>query len=445
MGARLIRITAAVLAATIVVVSPSVRAQTASTPAIETPTPPAAGPPAPTSEAASPAAEAPATTPPPATTPVPGAETPAAQTPSATPPSAIAPSLRAAQLDQLLAPISLYPDALLAQILMAATYPLEIVKAKRWFQDPRHAALSGDQLAAALVAEPWDPSVKALVTFPQILMMMDANLDWTEELGDAFVAQQADVMDAIQRLRQQAAAAGTLWSNEQQRVTEEGQGIVIEPADQGYIYPPLYNPALVYGPWPSPEYPPLDIIPPDYGADFGQPFGIGFGAGVVVVEKLWPWCTFDWGQRQIRRNLQTSKVLDHPIAGSQSAIWRQDPAHRQGVASFDPSSFERFGVLRNHPVSVFATPRIAVPKVAGGLPMVLSRPAARALTPTRMGPARVGPAGLMLPERHFAGRPMMMPQVAPRQPGLWSAPRAAAALRSAPAGGGPHFDGASHR
>jgi len=451
MGARLIRVIAAVLAVTIVV-SPSVRAQTVPTLTIETPTPPAASPPEPTSEAAPPAAEAPAATPPLATTPAPGAETPAAEAPPATPPSAIAPSLRAEQLDQLLAPIALYPDALLAQILMAATYPLEIVKARRWFQDPRHAALSGDQLAAALEAETWDPSVKALVTFPQILMMMDANLDWTEELGDALVAQQADVMDAIQRLRQQAAAAGTLWSNAQQRVTEKGQGIEIEPANPGYIYPPLYNPAQVYGPWPSPEYPPLDIARPDYGPDYGGdfavPFGIGFGAGVVVVEKIWPWCTFDWGQRQIRRNVRTSKALDDPNPGLESAIWRHDPAHRQGAASFDLGSRVRFGVLRNRPVSVVAIPRIAVPRVAGDPPM--SHLAPRAFTPTRVGPARVGPArvgpaGLMLPARHFAARPMMMPQVAPRQPGLWSAPRAVAVLRSAPAGGGPHFDGISHR
>src|SRR5271157_5072738 len=327
MGAPVIRVIAAVLAVT-VVVSPSVRAQTTPAPTIETPTPPA-----PTPEAETPAAEAPAATPPLTTTPAPGAETPAAEAPPATPPPAIAPMLRAEQLDQLLAPIALYPDALLAQILMAATYPLEIVKAKRWFQDPRHAALSGDQLAAALEAETWDPSVKALVTVPQILMMMDANLDWTEEFGEAFVAQQADIMDAIQRLRQQAAAAGTLWSNAQQRVTEEGQGIVIEPANPGYIYPPVYNPALVYGPWPSPEYPPLDIVPPDYGpdygGDFGLPFGIGFGAGIVVVEKIWPWCTFDWGQRQIRRNVRTSKALNDPNAGSESPrLGRRDPADR---------------------------------------------------------------------------------------------------------------------
>jgi len=440
MGARLIPVIVVVIAVTIVVASPSVRAQTASTPAIEASTPPAAGPGAPTSEAAPSAAEVVAT-PAPTTTPVPGAETPAVETPPATPPSAIAPSLRAEQLDQLLAPVALYPDALLAQMLMAATYPLDIVKARRWFQDPRHAALSGEQLAAALEAEIWDPSIKALVIFPQILMMMDANLDWTEELGDAFMAQQADVMDAIQRLRQQAAAAGTLWSNAQQRVTEEGQGIAIEPANPGYIYPPLYNPALVYGPWPSPEYPPLYIVPPDYGIGFGLPFGISFGAGLVVVNKLWRWCSFDWGQRRIRLNVQNSKALDHPVGGSQSAIWQHDPAHRRAVASFDFGSRAGLGLLRNHPLSVAATPRIAVPKVAGGPSMVLPHPVPRAFAPTR-----VGPAGLMLPpEHHFAGRAMMMPQVAPRQPAAWSTLRAAAPLRSAPAGGGPHVDGISHR
>src|SRR5215472_6312262 len=238
MGARPIGVIAGVLAAAIVV-SAAARAQitpapvTATTPAppaagLTAPAPeaqtPAAGAPAATSPtptapvpgAKTPAAEAPAAASPPAAAPAPGAEAPAAEAPPATPPSTPAPILQAEQLDQLLAPIALYPDPLLAQILMAATYPLEIVKANRWFRDPRHAALSGDELAAALESESWDPSVKALVNVPQILMMMDANLDWTEKLGDAFVGQQADVMDAIQRLRHQAAAAGTLWSNAQQ-------------------------------------------------------------------------------------------------------------------------------------------------------------------------------------------------------------------------------------
>jgi len=454
MGAHPIGVMAGVLAVTIVVVSPSVRAQTTPAPAVENPTPPAAGPSAPAPAAAgTPTAEAP-TAEAPTTTPAPGAETPAAEALPATPPSAIATILRAEQLDQLLAPIALYPDALLAQILMAATYPLEIVKASRWFRDPRHAALSGDQLAAALEAETWDPSVKALVTVPKILIMMDGNLDWTEELGNAFVAQQADVMDAIQRLRHQAAAAGTLWSNAQQSVTEEGQGIAIEPTNPGYIYPPLYNPALVYGPWPSPEFPPLDIVPPDYGAGFGLPFGVSFGAGFVVVNKIWPWCAFDWGQRRIRRSVQTSKALDHPISGSEAAIWRHDPARRQGIASFDPGSRARLAMFRSHPLPVAALPRLADPRAVGGLPVFSSHPAAaRAFAPARVGPAfapsRVGPG--FAPARmgpvalgHFSGRAMMMPRMALRPPAALAEPHAVAPARAAPSGGGAHVDGASH-
>ena len=164
MGARPIGVITGILALTIVVAFPSVRAQTTPTLALETPAPPAAGSPAPAPKGEIPTVAAPATTPPPATSPTPGAQTPAATAPPTASPSAIAPILRAEQLDQLLAPIALYPDALLAQILMAATYPLEIVKARRWVQDPRHAALSGDQLAAALDAETWDPSALTLAS-----------------------------------------------------------------------------------------------------------------------------------------------------------------------------------------------------------------------------------------------------------------------------------------
>ena len=422
MVSRRIRAVVGVLTAAIIVASFYVRAQTVPAPAVETATPPAASSPAPTPEAETPPAIA-----------------PAGEAPSAPPPPASPPALRAEQLDQLLAPIALYPDALLAQILMGATYPLDIVKARRWLLDPRHAALSEDQLAEALDAETWDPSVKALVTVPPILTMMDTNLDWTEGLGAAFATQQPEVMDAIQRLRQQAAAAGTLWSNAQQRVTEEGQGIVIEPANPAYIYPPLYSPALVYGPWPAPEYPPLDITPSDYGAGFGLPFGVSFGGAFVVVNKIWPWCTFDWGQRRIRRNLQTSKAFDRAIREPARAIWRPDPTHRQWLGSFGSDAHARLAMFRNHPVSVAAIPRSAVPAVAGGLSMFSSHPAARAFAPTRMGPA-----ALVAPQRRIAGRPMMMPQMAPRQPAARVGARFVAMAKPAPAGGASHFDGAAH-
>lgn len=132
------------------------------------------------------------------------------------------------QLDQLTAPIALYPDALVGQILMAATYPLEIVEAHRWLQDPANAALKGDELAAALQQQSWDLSVKSLVPFPQILQMMDNDLEWTERIGDAFLAQQSAVMDSIQRLRQRAAATGSLTSTPQETVSTEDQDIDIE-------------------------------------------------------------------------------------------------------------------------------------------------------------------------------------------------------------------------
>ncbi len=302
--------------------------------------------PAPTAEAPASSAESPV--------PAPSAERPApasvTENPAAAPQAEALESpvaaetlsiFRAEQIEQLLAPIALYPDVLLAQILMAATYPLEIVKADRWLQDPAHASLQGDQLAAALEAEAWDPSVKSLVPFPRILRMMDGQLDWTEQLGNAVTAQQGDVMDAIQRLRHQAADASTLWSNAEQQVTTERQGIVIEPANPEFIYPPVYSPA-VYGPWPYPDYPPLDISPDDYGAGFPLPFGVGFGVGFAVVQPLWRWCAFDWAQRRIHLDIEKFNILNHHRAGVGTDTWRHDLGHQRSAFNNDLASRPRF-------------------------------------------------------------------------------------------------------
>src|SRR6202051_1378387 len=163
-------------------------------------------------------------------------------------------ALSEAQLDQLTAAIALYSDPLIGQVLTAATYPLEVVEAHRWLQDPANAALKGDQLAAALQEQSWDLSVKSLVPFPQILQMMDSNLEWTERIGDAFLPQRDAVMDSIQRLRHRAAAAGSLTSTPQQTVSTEDQDIAIEPANPDVVYVPYYNPDVIYGPWPWPDY-----------------------------------------------------------------------------------------------------------------------------------------------------------------------------------------------
>ena len=205
------------------------------------------------------------------------------------------------QLDQLLAPIALYPDALLSQTLMAATYPLEVVEAARWTQ--ANPNLKGDAAVQAVKGKDWDVSVKSLVAFPQTLSMMNNNLDWTQKLGDAMIGQQKDVADSIQRLRAKAAAAGNLKTTPQQKVTTQTSGansaIVIEPANPEVIYVPYYNPTWAYGPWPYPAYPPVYYPPPpNYGAALatGMMFGLGVAAGAAMFGGWhWGWSGGGWG------------------------------------------------------------------------------------------------------------------------------------------------------
>ena len=207
----------------------------------------------------------------------------AAQALPAPPPEAQAavtalPVFKMEEIDQLMAPIALYPDDLLVQILTAATYPLEIVMAARWVADPKNAALKGDALTQALQAQSWDPSVKSLVPFPVVLKMMSDKLDWTQKLGDAFLAQEQDCFASIQRLRQRAQSAGKLTSTKQQTVTTQGQAIVIAPADPDFVYVPAYDPGVAYGAWPYPNYPPYYYPPPvGYGLATGLAAGLAFG------------------------------------------------------------------------------------------------------------------------------------------------------------------------
>ncbi|MFZ0522972.1 MAG: DUF3300 domain-containing protein [Candidatus Acidiferrales bacterium] len=193
------------------------------------------------------------------------------------------------QLQQLVAPIALYPDSLVAQVLAASTFPAQIVEADRWVQD--HSDLKGDALAQAVDQQSWDPSVKALTAFPSVLANMDKNLSWTSSLGDAYYNQQQDVMDAVQVMRQKAQQTGNLKSTPQQNVEQQGSTIVIQPADPQIVYVPAYNPWLVYGypvtPWPYwYQYP---------GIWYGGPylsFGVGFGVGFYGGYG-WGW--HNWG------------------------------------------------------------------------------------------------------------------------------------------------------
>lgn len=209
-----------------------------------------------------------------------------------------------AQLQQLVAPIALYPDSLVAQVLAASTFPAQIVEADRWLQN--NSTLKGDALAQAVDQMSWDPSVKALTAFPTVLGNMDKNLSWTSSLGDAYYNQQQDVMDAVQFMRQKAQSAGNLKSTDQQTVQSQGSDIVIQPANPQVVYVPAYNPWLVYGypvsPWPYwYNYPGIWWGGPSlYWGGIG--FGIGFYGGYG-----WGWNHWgtNWGGRTVVYNHST--------------------------------------------------------------------------------------------------------------------------------------------
>jgi hypothetical protein len=297
-----------------------------------------------------------------------GAATAPATAPTATAPAAPAPAapvFKPEELDQLLAPIALYPDDLLAQVLMASTYPLEIVQADRWAKDPKNKDLKGDALANALQNQTWDPSVKSLVPFPSVLAMMSQQLDWTQKLGDAVLAQQKDVMDSVQRLRQKAQAADQLKTNDKQVVTTEppseaggSQTIIIQPANPQVVYVPSYNPTVVYGGWPYPSYPPY-YYPPNPLYYPGQAFfsGMAFAAGAAVVGSLWGWGSCNWGGGNVnvnvnnwnninRNNIRNGRATQLQANGNR---WRHDPGHRGGVAYRDAGTRQQYLGNRANP------------------------------------------------------------------------------------------------
>jgi hypothetical protein len=227
--------------------------------------------------------------------------------------------LSADALDQLVAPIALYPDALVAQILAAATYPAEVVEADRWMQ--QHTGLKGDALAQAVDPQSWDPSVKALTQFPPVLEMMDKNLSWTSSLGDAYVNGQQNVLDAVQVMRQRAQQAGNLRSTQQETVTTEGQTIAIEPADPQVVYVPEYDPWGVYGA-PFPYYPGWVGVPGLYIDGPGIAFGLGIGIGVFGGFG-WGW--HHWGTDWHRHDVMHDH--DRYISHSPTFIHRNDFGH----------------------------------------------------------------------------------------------------------------------
>jgi hypothetical protein len=228
-----------------------------------------------------------------------------------------APQLSAQELQQLVAPIALYPDALVAQILAAATYPTQIVEADRWMQ--RHSNLKGEELAKEVDKQDWDPSIKALAQFPSVLENMDKNLSWTSSLGEAYANEPEDVTNAVQEMRQQAEKAGHLNSNEQERVTAQGNTIVIEPVSPDVVYVPAYDPWLVYGA-PIVAYPGWYPVPGIFWGGVGLSFGVGFGVGYFGGFG-WGWghWGYDWHDRRA--------FFDHHAFVSHSREFGHDGFH----------------------------------------------------------------------------------------------------------------------
>jgi hypothetical protein len=276
--------------------------------------------------------------------------------PAAPPPEAQL--LPPAQLDNLVSPIALYPDPLLGQVLAASTYPLEVVQAQQWLQ--QNGNLHGDQLMNAARQQNWDPSVQALAAFPDVLATLTRDVQWTTDLGNAFLAQQNDVMAAVQRMRQRAMSNGKLASTPQQNVTTQNQdgqsAVVIQPADPQVIYVPVYNPVYVWGPPAWGFYPPLGY--PGIGLGFGFGPGIylggffpGWGFGWGGWGLGWGWgCGWFGGGLFVNAGFFShygfhGGFYGGDLAGGHTA-WAHDPMHRAGVAYANRSVAARYNNSR---------------------------------------------------------------------------------------------------
>jgi hypothetical protein len=328
----------------------------------------------------------------------------ALQAPPPPPPGAVdeAPLLTPQQLDDLVASIALYPDPLIAQILAAATYPLEVVEADRWLQ--ANPGLQGTALTDAAQSQPWDPSVQALVVFPSVLGMLDRNLAWTINLGNAFLAQEQDVMDAMQRQRQRAMDAGLLGSSQQQlvqRSTEANQTVIeILPAQPEVVYVPVYDPVAIWGapiyhPWPPFWYPPRPV-----GAVIAAGF-VGFFFAVLVARSFhhWGgWSGWGWGVGWHRHTVVVNNTfytrnnyrLPSNYIRSGPSPWSHDPHHRGGVA------YPSRGVAG----------RVGAP--AGRMPLPAPRPGGEGMVITR--PSHVDPRPAPPPIRSGPGLGTSVPR-----------------------------------
>jgi hypothetical protein len=264
-----------------------------------------------------------------------------------------APPIPAEQLDSLVAPIALYPDPLLSQTLVASTYPLEIIQLQQWLE--KNKALKDKALVDAVKKQDWDPSIQAMAALPDAVKQLGENIQWTTDLGNAFLAQQSDVMDAVQRMRKKAKDAGNLKSSEQQKVEtqviESKSTIVIQQASPEVVYVPSYNPTVVYGA-PAYPYPPIAYPPPGY---YAAGMAISFGVGIAMGAAWgggWGWNS-GWGgnnnitinnNNNFNRNTNVSggnRVSNRPAGGNGN--WQHNPQHRGGAPYSNKATATKYG------------------------------------------------------------------------------------------------------
>jgi hypothetical protein len=237
------------------------------------------------------------------------------------------------ELDQMLAPVALYPDDLLTQILMASTYPLEVVQAERWMK--QNKSLKGDALKSALEKQTWDASVKTLVSFPDVLTMMNEQLEWTQKVGDAFLGQPKEVMATVQKLRAKAVGEGNLKSSQEQEVKKEGDIIIIQSANPQVVYVPVYNYTVVYGTWWYPAYPPYPVYvyPPGAAA-------FTFAMGVAVGAAWHNGYHADYHGGTV--NIDQDVNINRPGGGARAEQWNHNPEHRKGVSYRDQGTRNKY-------------------------------------------------------------------------------------------------------
>ncbi len=266
-----------------------------------------------------------------------------AQPPVATSTEA-APKIPNDQLDALVAPIALYPDPLLSQTLVASTYPLEMIQLQQWLD--KHKDLKGDALVAAVKKEKWDPSIQSMAALPDVVKQLAGNISWTTDLGNAFLAQQNDVMDAVQRMRAKANAAGNLKSNAQMKVetkvVETKTVVVIEQADPKVIYVPSYNPVVVYGP-PVYPYPPVYYPPPVAGAALA--FGVGVAMGAAWGGGGGWGYNCGWGHNDVNVNVNNNynKTNINNVNKGGNNNWQHNPQHRGAAPYSNKATANQYG------------------------------------------------------------------------------------------------------